>query len=351
MAAARRISAFQKTTKLYFSSLSARGCTKLYINLPGREDELVLSNADPDLLATYSLRDLIAIHVIRPTPEYMQAFREIFFHGGDPYQPFLIKTEFITRSFKDYRIEDTISNLDKNNNLQILGGGKQLIVTSSDSSSDIEEESVEDGEQKEVDWDFKGELEKLLEDDGWDTEVKRAIFKDAATAGVPLSDPFIIDRLLHLIDEMESSLKMCQQQQDHGIIAITANELLQQSTVHANWYRTPPFLASQLIPELDPKNCVKQTVLLIDGLSIPSIREFLKKYKWVDGHDKFHLYIYLYTEKTIKTIACFEAADGSRIITARPHFYEMLIMARPLHVQEQTGRDGKTLKEVLHHGA
>ena len=338
-----RISDFQKKCKLFFSSLSARGCTKLYINLPDREDELILSNADPDALTTFSLQNLIAIHRIRPGKEFMDEFKRLFLANCDLPCPYLIKTEFITKSFKDNRIEEAKSEL--RNKGELFISSKEIKPNLVEVSEPDAESELDDNEESEGEIDFREEVEKLLEDDGWDTAIKRGIFRNASIAGIPIIDPYVISKLEDCLLEMEEAINMCEKS-DIKKISYTVKDLINQSKFYANWYLSPFFYPYQFFPELNPDECLEQNVLMTDGLNCPCLSEFFKKQKLVDDEEHFHLYIYPYMENAVKTIAHFNK-DGVDILTARPFFYTVLILTRI--TEKERYRHAETANEVFHH--
>ena len=338
-----RISDFQKQCKLFFSSLSARGCTKLYVNLPGREDELILTNADPDALTTFSLQNLIAVHRIRPQKEFMDEFKRLFLANCDLPCPYLIKTEFITKSFKDNRVEEAKSYFNKKGELFISAKEIQadlIEVTEPDAESDFD-----DDEEVETEPDFREEVEKLLDDDGWDTVIRRGTFRNAHVSGIPIIDPYVISRLEDCLFEMEDAIKLCEAG-DINKITYTVKDLIDQKKFYANWYLSPLFSPKTLLPDLVSGEYLEQNVLMTDGLNCPSLSEFFKKQKLVDDEEHFHLYIYPYLENSVKTIAHY-CKDGVDILTARPFSYTVLILTRI--EKKERYRHAENANEVFHH--
>lgn len=309
-----KISDFQKRCRLYFSSISSRACKYLYLNLPGRENALVLSNADPDSLLTLSSTFMTAIHYVLPKDDFMSMFKQYFFTDGSDNDTYIIKTDFITKSFKDYRVESVLSHIDPvTKDLKILGGGSEITVTT-------DKEDDEDEIETERDWNIAGELDALLEDNGWDTEVKRAVFKNTSTAGIPLSDPHVLNILDSIV---ESTINDAEKAKTTDVIKFDHVSFINQMKVHANWYRSLSFCGNDF--KLSDSGPFKeQRLLLIDGLDVPSVTEFLKKrYVKDEFVGDFKLYIYP-CEDSVKSLSCYDSDDVT-IYSTRPFNSTLLV--------------------------
>ena len=331
------ISDFQKKCRLFFSSLSARGCTFLYVNLPGRKSEFILSNANPDTLMTMSMSPMVAVHHICPSEEFLTDFRNYFLDGVE--EPYLIRTEFITKSFKDFRVETVRSNIDEvTGELRIVGGGRLTVLENGGG-----EEMDEPDDEPEADWDFKDELEKLLDDDGHDTEVKRAVFSGKAVAGVRLTDPFVIDTLEAIIIDLVGDYKECMAKESTGgVIVFDQDSLIGQVKTHANWYRSLVFTGKDLDVDHDAEYA-NQRMLLIDGLDIPCLTEFLKKmYQKGNFVGNFKMYIYAFSGNNARQISSYEA-EGISILSTRPYMSTLLV---PTSSGRQSYRHIKDPSEV-----
>ena len=331
------ISDFQKKCRLFFSSLSARGCTFLYVNLPGRKSEFVLSNANPDTLMTMSMTPMVAIHHICPSEEFLTDFRNYFLDGVE--DPYLIRTEFITKSFKDFRVETVRSSIDENTGeLRIVGGGRLTVLDTNDADS-----GEADDEETESDWDFKDELEKLLDDDGHDTEVKRAVFSGKAVAGVRLTDPFVIDVLESMIINLVEDYRECvAKESTGGVVVFNHESLINQVKTHANWYRSLVFNGKDLDVDHDAEYA-NQRMLLIDGLDIPCLTEFLKKmYQKGNFVGNFKMYIYAFSGNNARQLSSYEA-EGISILSTRPYMSTLLV---PIRSGRQSYRHIKDPSEV-----
>lgn len=331
------ISEFQKQCRLYFSSLSMRGCTYVYVNLPGRENELVLTNGTPDLLLTYSSLAMVAVHHIKPKDDFIETFKRLFLSGANPDDCYLIKTEYITRSFKDYRVEQVLCQIDPaSGDLKIAGGGQ--LVSIDLSGSDDENDDADSSES----WSFKDELEQLLEDDGWDTEVKRAVFSNKEVAGLKFDDPFVLHILEGILEKMEDNYATCLRCAGAGVLSFDETSLDNIVKVHSNWYRSITYDGRDLNIDSDVEY-FKQRHLFIDGLDMPSFKEFIKKrYKKNTFIGTFRMYIFPVKGNSVQQLAYYDADDVT-ILSTRPYMSTVLVPSRS---KKQTHRHLKSLEEV-----
>lgn len=319
------ISQFQKQCKSYFSSISARGCKYLYLNFPGYENYLILSNADPDLLTTYTLASMISVHVIEPKDDFLETFRNLITPNIKENVPYLIRVELITKAFKDFRIETVFTNINPEGILFVMGGGQFIQV-------DANDEEVDDYSEEDENSPILDELDRLMIDDGWDAEVKRSLFTKKHIAGTPLTDPFVIMEMEKIIQQIFHDYHQCTDNVETSkIVKFDQIHLVDQVRTHANWYRTISFTGDQLgLPvKFDYR---PQKILLIDGLDLPCVAEFLKKKIIKDQFiGEFNIYIYNSVGDTAKCLACYDALDV-KIISTRPYLETTLIPRNPERV-------------------
>lgn len=341
------ITAFQKQCKCFFSSVSARGCKYLYLNFPGYENILVLTNADPDMLTTYTLASMISIHLIIPKDDFLDTFRKLFTPGIASDQPYIIRSEMLTKAFKTYRVESVFTNVDQFGTLFIMGGGNLISVDIPEpDEDDLPDEFTEDDTTSSL-----NEFERLLIDDGWDAQVKRSLFTKEHIAGAPLIDPFVLFEMERIIVQVLKDLTHCETvdciQNDQNVIppelqgeeipteehqlkvvTFDQTDLVDQTRSHANWYRTTSFSGDQLgLPKKHDYR--KQRLLLIDGLDTPCVTEFLKK-KIIKGQfiGELQGYIYNSSGDTARCLVCYNGPDV-KIITTRPYMETTLIPHNP----------------------
>lgn len=332
------ITKFQKQCRAYFSSLSARGCKYLYLNLPNYEDCLILSNADPDMLITYTSLPMVSVHIIRPKDGFLTTFKQLFSLDQIESQCYIIRTEFITQVFKDNRIESVFAQIDPmTKNLFVLSGGKEITIQFNDEDlvgADEEDFTVEESTNSTL-----SELEAILVDDGWDSGlIKRSMLSLSNVAGAPLSDPFIIDELCTIISGMITENSKLEKQELKSLIS-QQDFFKDKNKYSSNWYLSEVFNGAHFKPD----NQVvyrQQRLLLVDGLDMPSIKEFLCKQVVKNQFvGMFNLYIYNATGDTVRCLACYDAPDVA-IISTRPYMETVL-------VQEKTNPREKS-EEVSH---
>lgn len=332
------ISDFQKQCRMLFSSLSMRGCTYLYVNLPGRENELVITNGAPDLLLTYSSLAMVAVHHIKPKDDFIKQFKKLFLSSANPTDCYLIKTEYITRAFKDHRVETVLCQVDPaTGDLKIAGGGQLVSINATD-ASDVDDDDDDSSE----DWSFKDELERLLEDDGWDAEVKRAVFGNRDVAGLRFADPFVLGILEGILEKMENHHDTCVKYAGNGVLSFDEASVENPTRVHSNWYRSITYDGRDLNIDTDAEY-LKQRHLFIDGLDLPSTKEFIKKkYKKGVFVGTFRMYIFHVGGNSVQQLAYYDADDVT-ILSTRPFMSTVLVPSRS---KKETHRHLKSLEEV-----
>lgn len=319
------ITKFQKQCQTYFSSVSARACKYLYLNLPGYEDCLVISNADPDMLMTYTSLPMVSIHCIKPKDDFLKTFKELFSLEAIQDQCYLIRTEFITKAFKDSRIETVLTQIDPlTKNLYILGGGQEITIQFNNEDDD-DDEPGEDDTGKSL-----SELETLMVDDGWDSEIKRAMFTASNIAGLPFKDPFIINELCSALEDLLDDIKKVESQ-SLKTISFDQIFLLENEKYYSNWYLSPMFNGIDLKTDVSKAEYKPQRLLLVDGLDMPCAREFLKKQVLKDEFiGTFRFYIYNATGDTVKCLACYDAPDVT-IFSTRPYLETVMVSKKTNH--------------------
>lgn len=312
------ISTFQKQCRRYLSSLSARQCRYLYVNVPGLEDKLILSNASPDTLMTYSALPMVSVHCLSFKDDFLVNFKSLF-NLTDVSECYLIRTEYITKAFKDHPLESALIQIESGGDLHILAGGKKINIVFHDEEDMEEEDETQDDKSL-------NELERLLVDDGWDTEVKRAVFSSGEIAGVPLRDPHVLNELYTLVMQMESDLSDIQsgsiQYKEYGLELFSGLD-----KYHSNWYVTD---------RIPVKEDITQRLVLKDGIDVPSVKEYLtKKESKKDTPGEYRFYVY--TNKTGKTVKCLSRHEDPdiTIISTRPYL-ETVVYTHPKQATQQS---------------
>lgn len=326
---------FAKKAKLLLSSLSARGCQFIYLNIPGYPDKMILSNANPDFLMTKSLHSLISIHAVEFKDSWLQTFRELFIPEYSPANIYIFRCNMILKALKNLDAEIT-ARLTRNGNI-ILKAGNEVVMEKirNDVIEDLMEE-MDGTENCEID-DTSTEdmpVENNSENSPADKEnsdkksenIIDYTRMDNHISGRIIDFPyigFILKQGMKIMAEF-SGEQGAEYQQGH--LCVSEEDILRAENIHANWYRTLKYKPEMFTTE-SPGTFMDISFLLMDGIDVPSIREFLKKQfsrKKNTDNAYYEFHIFASGIRAVRTMSVY-GCDSFIVRTMRPFFEEMLV--------------------------
>ncbi len=320
---------FKDTTKKFLSSLSARSCPFLYINLPGFEDRMILTNATPDMFVTLSSLPQIAFHVIKPTSSYLDTFKEIFLH--DVYSK---ETVYCFKTPGCVKIVQSLSSLGSTEAITVDPVTQEIISQDLVSTVSVEE-TVETDVTSSDEVDFKDELDATLDQvSKVDVISHNARLIDNQLIGIPVCDPHILAIIEKFALLIEDDLAFCRTHEGHGSLAIPLHDIISKglgARFYANWFYTPFFSGDELYKAIPHDKCpytagykyCRQRLVLIEGKDTPSIVEFLAKIKNLStspsSTDPWFTF-YIYTNDHIGSVKklSYYADEAGDVCTTRP---------------------------------
>lgn len=283
MATKIKLNPFQVQCKLLFSSLSARRCTYIYLNIPGYTDSIILSNADSADLSNYRPYTC-AIHRIVPKDSFLEELRA--FLKIDTETPYIFRSEFLLRSFTT-TIFENITFLHKDGLVSIFDSSTNaVLIVKPRGKSDDDAEEPEEG------------LDDVETDDGAvvDTEIfSIQSLSCPEVCGAIFNVPYATDCLLDILD---TSAKIFQEIREGTQEAISKQYTAfpERDFIHSIWFKSDP------LPDTE------QTLLFMDGYDNPSMVEFFPKVcskkKGLDG--TYFRYVYHVTDMHMQSMATFE---------------------------------------------
>ena len=305
---------FLPLTKLLLSSLSARACRYMYLNIPNYEDCIVLSNCSQDLISEYK-PEFCSIYLISIPEEYLKELK-VFLSVGDKDDEILVfKSFFITNILSHYKLGEVKFVYDnKTGFIQCKNtSNDELIAVKAGKKEKEEDEDDEDKEDED-------------NDSKMDTDIYKLGPLDLETvAGLIMNIPYVVECLHEMLDSIVTTIENIT---DDNIPSeeLTYIEEPKIDYTHANWYKRfiEKGFNTQKIEEVNGKS---RFMLLVDGLDNPSIKEFVRKLfgkKPLFKNVIFKQFVYPEGDGILKSIALTEV-DDIEIITSRPYSKTILI--------------------------
>ena len=334
-----KISPFHSECKQILSSISGRTCRYMYVNIPGFEDYLFITNGDLHILSSYRPY-ILAVHLVKPNELFLEQLFKLIDNPKDDI--YLYRTDFILKglqeagefNFKYNHLSDgtmTVTNL-INNELVIVKPSTEEEYESSDES--LEDDITSIGEDI---FDSVKENDDKVSIDKRNAKIKSNSFvidklKLKEIAGSIIKHPYIKDQLLDISEQMYN---------DHqGIISNTISHvsfkydpLNKINVVHRTWYESERFKATDFTPAISDTLINinhEQVLVLIKGLDAPSTNEYIAKMipkpksKSPDVEDEDNvcsLYQHIYTRNglNVNHISHFSMKDDIEILSSRPY--------------------------------
>lgn len=301
-------------TKLFLSSLSARACRYMYLNIPDFENQIILSNYPPDMIAEYKPQ-LCSIYIISPPEWYLNDLRVFLDIKNHDDVTLVFKTFFITKVLSNFDINNIKFQYNFNNGL--------ITCTNKLNNENVIIKSTRNVEQNIAEEDDSEDEDKFTEDDKIDTNIFTLNILDRDDiAGSILNIPYVIECLSDMLSDMTSKLEMVLSDDTISNV-VEHRETPEIEYVHANWYKNN----IRTIP-IERLNNRERFMLLIDGLDNPSIKEFIKK-MFVKNNKYFKevlfkQFTFLIDEGILQSMS-FTILDDMEIITMRPYSRLILI--------------------------
>lgn len=285
---------FIETCKILFSSLSARICRYLYLNVPNYEDYLILSNAPPDVIAEYEPSQC-TIYIVSVHPVFLVILRSIL-NIVDLETTCVFKTSFVLSILTKNKPESFQFKYDLNTGLIkcfTYPDDEPILIKEPKEVTDEESDSL------------------ITDDDKINTDIfTLPILKDDSVAGTILNIPYVLlclsDTLKSIEDKLESVLS--DDVPSTEIKYVTSPDI---KYLHANWYKLP-------YPIKDTNK--HQAILLVDGLDSPSIKELIRKFylkKPLFKDTSFKQYLFYISSDVVQAISL-TLMDDIEVITMRP---------------------------------
>lgn len=317
MATKIKLNPFQVRCKLLFSSLSARRCSYIYLNIPGYTDSIILSNADSAELSNYRPYTC-AIHRIIPKDSFLEELRA--FLKIDTETPYIFRAEFLLRAFTTTAFED-ITLLHKDGLVSILDNSTNAVLIVKTRGKKDDEEPEKDGAAEPEEG-----LEDTETDDGAvvDTEIfSIQPLSYPEICGVVFNVPYAMDCLLDILD---TAARMFREIKEGTRQAITKQYTAfpERDFIHSIWFKSDP------LPDTG------QTLLFMDGYDNPSVVEFFPKVcsKKNGLEGSYFRYVYHVTDTYMQSMATFE--DETLFIHSFRPFANHLILKPREHVAPES---------------
>lgn len=256
---------FLKELRLYFSSLSARGAKYLFLNIGTIPNSFVITNGDYEMLTGY-VPVLLSIHLIEfKDDEFYKTFLEFFNFTSD--KPYILRISQVMKAFKDNGAHELDVVYDQMGNMKIIINSR--VLTGDDIPEGSMSSSEEDPNQEPVDIE-----ENPFHDN---SKFETITFKNADICGQ------VVDNY-HALAVLEDTVLDMYRKKEYLIEDKTPYYELSIPTeievFTSNYYRIKLDLAAFKDRE---GNCVlideyrELNAILMDGLDVPSIKEFIKK--------------------------------------------------------------------------
>lgn len=282
---------FVKELRVYFSSLSARGAKYLFLNVGNIPNSFVITNGDYEMLTGY-VPVMTSIHLVTfLDPTFYNQFLEFLNLKID--KPYIIRISQLLKAFKDNGAHELDVVYDQFNNMKVVvnsrvltGDEHEVPNTESDESEEVEE-SIEDNPFKD------------------NSKFETITFKSADICG-QVVDNF---HALHVLEDVVLDMNqkktfLIQENTPHKEIDLSPD----LAVVHSNYYRI-----RLDIDDLINKETHEVYSILMDGLDIPSLREFVGK----RDHKKLTLLVWCTPMGSIQHMAMYNDSTLS-VKSTRP---------------------------------
>ncbi len=247
---------FVKELKIYFSSLSARGAKYLFLNVAGIPRSFVITNGDYELLTGY-VPVLLGIHLVTfKESNFYESFLDFLNFKID--KPYIIRISQLTKAFKDNGAHELDVIYDQYQNMQVIVNSR--ILTGDD--KDVED-VIDDSQTEEV---VDLEENPFVDNSKFET----ITFKSADICGQLVDNYHALGVLEDVVIDMNDKKAFLEQENvPHYETSITPDEEI----VHSNYYRISIELDKLSISSAH----TDVYTILIDGLDVPSLKEFVRK--------------------------------------------------------------------------
>lgn len=304
---------FKDTARKYLSSLSARSCPYVYMNMPGMKNRLIVTNATPDMFIIRSSQSQIALHVVHPYEGWIDHFARLF--QMDEHTVYIFQAPLCMKLLQSL---DTLKaslpiSLDPSGNITT-----EVAVSASPEPKEEAETSEE--------IDFKDEVDRVLDTTTKEETISRDAILMQQAVGIKLTDPHVLSTLEALILNMEDDYTYCTTNKI-GVIQLDLTRLHAdgiKARYYLNWYLTPYFSGTSLHLST-PFVYKEQQLVLIDGRDIPCVGELLIK------GPSTNLTFYIYTKDeggSVKKLSHYKDETGD-VYTTRPMDQVYLLKQKP----------------------
>lgn len=271
---------FEKDIKLYLSSLSARGSKYMYFNVGEKEDTIVLSNGNYELITAY-IPVSLTFHVVTFKNGFYKKLIDILNIPKDT--PYILRVDLFLKAIRSFTIEELRCEYDSFLNMRLYSGDT-LLEEKIDNDSSSEDTSFEEKEEM-------------------DEEDKITTFSKEDICGMVINDLPVLIKLeedIAYINSIDTS--------ELDKMFFYTKERIKDPIeyFYLNWYR--PCVVQ--LPDRE-----EFSHLLIDGIDTVSIKEFIKKY-----HPNAIIDMHIWSKygSSVKYMATYED-DDVLVKTVRPY--------------------------------
>lgn len=336
----KKISSFHKECKEILSSISGRTCRYMYLNIPGFEDYLILTNGDLDIISSYRPYTL-AVHMVKPSSEFIEfLFKLIDNPKNDIY---LYRTDFILKGLQEAdefnikynHLSDgtmTVTNL--------LTNELVIVKPVTEEEHAVKDESLEDDTDTSTD---EYTFDNVSEENSGKVTIDKRLAKVKSNsftidqlrlkeiAGSIIKHPYIKDQLLDIVENLYKDFSDIRSN-TISHITFDYDPITPINIVHNTWYESNRFKAVDFTPSIS-NNLIddnhEQVLVLIKGLDAPSTNEYIAKKisstksKQSNNNttDICSLQQHIYTRNglNVKHISHFYSENDIEIISSRPY--------------------------------
>lgn len=255
---------FLKELRTYFSSLSARGAKYLFLNIGTIPNSFVITNGDYEMLTGY-VPILLSIHLVEfKDSEFYKTFLEFFnFNSSKPY---ILRIAQVMKAFKDNGAHELDVVYDQMGNMKIIVNSR--VLTGDDPSTESSD-SDEDSTQEIVD------LEENPFHDN--SKFETITFKSVDICGQIVDNYHALAVLEDVVIDMYRKKEyLIEDKYPHYELPVPTDI----ETFNSNYYRMK--LDHTAFRDENGNSVLSGEyrdtfTILMDGLDVPSIKEFIKK--------------------------------------------------------------------------
>ena len=266
---------FIASLRLYFSSLTARGAKYLYINIGDLKNTFIISNGDYSLLTSYC-PVMLSIHVLEfKNTDFYDKFIDFLQLPTD--KPYLIRTSQFLKALKSKKIEELCVVYDNTNKMKIVDKNSGIVFDDDDTySSELNDTHDEDDEYFGYNFSSGFDEENPFKDsDIWVEET----FETANICGQIVDNQFAIGILEDIVLDMKNNMTNLKEK-DIPLVTIPITNPVDYFT--GNYFRLNLNFADFQYKDgthFYTDEMLDLFLVLVDGLDLPSVKEFLKKKK------------------------------------------------------------------------